>query len=108
MKLSDYQIKKIRDVENFLVKALNVDLNNTYHTARMLHIEKVIDVLKDHEKRALNWSLYIEFIRPVYFYIEFTNNYLNIKTMADQRDIDKDILTATVEQGKLVINALNA
>jgi len=107
MKLSDHQIKTIRFVESTLISVLQVDINNTFHTARLLNVELVINALKDDSKRAFHWSLYLEFIRPVYTYLEYTNNYLSIEKMAEHNDIDEDLLYATIQEGRSVLNALN-
>ena len=107
MKLNNNQIKSIRAVESMLIKSLEIDLSNTFHLSRMLNSGQVIAALKDSSKRAFNWSLYVEFIRPIYLYLEYVNNYLSLSKMSQHRDTNEDLLYETIQKGKAVVNALN-
>lgn len=108
MKLSEHQIKTIRFVESTLITALDVDLYNTYHTSKLLNKKSVIQALKDDKKRSFHWSLYLEFILPMYTYLEYTNNYLTVSKMAEHKDIDEDQLYVVIKKGITVLDALNS
>ena len=105
--ISKEQAQDIRSLETNVKFNLNYDENNCYHIGKiMLNESRIKNHLNNYVMPNRTKFLYNTFIYPMYFYLEYTNNYLTVAAIAEHYEIEKDIASVFIETGKNVINSL--
>ena len=105
--LSKEQAQDIRAIEIKVKDALSFDDNNTFDIGRKMLREKLTNAaLIDCVASKYCIKMYNTFIYPMYFYLEYTNNYLTVTKIAEHYEIEENIANVFIETGKNVINSL--
>tara|TARA_R110000744_G_scaffold380568_1_gene503213 strand:- start:1706 stop:2068 length:363 start_codon:yes stop_codon:yes gene_type:complete len=105
--LSKEQAQDIRSLDVSIKFNLNFDKNNCYHIGKiMLNENRVNNHLYNYVMPKHARHLYDAFIYPMYFYLEYTNNFLTVDRIAEHYEIEADIASVFIETGKNVINSL--
>ena len=103
------QSQDIRSIETSVKFNLNYDENNCFHIGKiMLNEKRIANHLNNYIAPNYIKSLYNAFIYPMYFYLEYRNNYLTVAKIAEHYEIEEDIANVFIETGKNVINSLIA
>ena len=100
-------IKHMRLIESSLFESLDVDQYNSEHSIRLLNKNKCKLLLKDCTLSKYCISIYLRYLYPVYFYIEFTNNFLNVSVFSEYMDLSIDQCNELIENGKQILNVIN-
>jgi len=100
-------VKYIRAIEASLIESQSIDLNNCYHTAKFLNVEQCKDSLKHCVLSKYCISVYLKYILPMYFYIEYINNYLTIEKIASDQGIPACNAEQLIAKGKEILNTIN-
>lgn len=113
--LSAQQKQHFRDVESLLIGELHIDKDDSFHIARMLNCFKCLQILETCVLPVYCKKIYTDLVYPVYLYLEYSNNYLSLKTMINDRDcfgydsVDEALpeIEQLVSKGRAILNGLN-
>lgn len=100
-------IKHIRTIEASLIESQNVDIHNCYHTVKMLNVISCKNSLKDCVLSVYCQSIYDRFIYPIYFYLEYANNWLTLDNFSIYIDKSIEECRSIIEEGKNILNSIN-
>lgn len=100
-------IKHIRAIESALINELKINKYNSDHNIRMLNINKCSDILSTCVLSKYCISVYKKYIYPVYFYLEYRNNFLTYEKFSAYTQKDVDVCKKLVESGKQILNTIN-
>lgn len=107
--LTTEEAQDIRTLETNVKFNLNFDDTNCFHIGKiMLNEKRITNHLNNYVCPNYIKALYNSFIYPMYFYLEYTNNYLTVERIAEHYKIEEDIANVFIETGKNVINELIA
>ncbi len=106
--LTKEQAIDIRSVERSLKEALDYDEYNSGHYVKFLNQKSCNNFCSWMVCPCHAQSLYVSFVYSMYFYIEYTNNYLNISTIAEHYNLEVEIAQTIVDEGRATIDALVA
>jgi hypothetical protein len=100
------QAEDIRKIESKLKESLNFDQYNSFHISKLLN-EKVCNQHLD-DCVAPNYCkhLYVSFIYPIYFYLEYTNCYLTVDKIAEHYGYESNDAQNMINEGDKIINQL--
>jgi hypothetical protein len=105
--LTSEKAQDIKAIELNIKATFNYDEFNTYHIKSiMLNELKVFNHLNEMVLPNYVKRLYKSFIYPMYFYLEFTNNYLTVEKIANDYGLGLDTTQALILKGRGTINKL--
>lgn len=100
------QAEDIRKIESSLKESLNYDQYNVFDIGKMLNQNVCNKYLTDCVTSNYCKHLYISFIYPVYFYLEYVNCYLTIDKIAEHYEYDHSDAQTMINDGKNIIDQL--
>lgn len=101
--------KHIRAVESKLFEELQIDTNDQsapYY--KLLNVDRCSDILSDCVLSKYCISIYKKYIMPMYFYIEYANNYLTVEKIASDYSLPACNMEQLINTGKTILNTINS
>lgn len=100
-------IKHIRTIESFLIIELKIDVYNSGHSSRILDVNRCTNLLNTQVLSTYGISVYKKYMYPVYFYLEFTNNFVTYEWFSAHMRKSVDVCKKLVESGKQILSSIN-
>lgn len=108
MEITKELSQDIRSVESKLIEEFNLDIRDqSFKFNWLFNDDKCNNVLKDCVAPLYCQRIYKDFIKPIYFYLEWRNNYISVECIADHHDLTREQALALVDNGRYILNTLN-
>lgn len=108
MEITKELAQDIRSVESKLIEEFNLDVRDQSFKFNLLfNDDKCTSILKDCVVPLYCQRIYKDFIKPIYFYLEWVNNYISVECIADHHDLTKKQALALIDNGRYILNTLN-
>lgn len=107
MNITKEKAQDIRSVESALIAGFNLDINDqSFPFSKLFNDKLCTDQLSECAAPNYCKSIYLAFIAPIYFYLEYRNNYLTVGKIAEHNEMSESDAQLLINNGRNLLNEL--